>query len=239
MVLVQTSFFGETSIRSAIELALFLHLGTFLAALVYFREDVRQLLAVFFNYSKTQAADKTLLHFLIISTIISGLLGYGLLELVTIAEDSILPTTKVITAGIGILLLVTAFLQFRGNRGSNQLAAECSNRDAGILGVVQGFAALPGLSRSGLTVAALLLRGYGEAQALRLSFLMSLPIVLGGNILLNINKISVSLASVVGLLCSFVFGLVTIGVLLRIARKIQFGYFALGFGVLMLIAALV
>jgi undecaprenyl-diphosphatase len=103
---------------------------------------------------------------------------------------------------------------------------------------VQGFAALPGFSRSGLTISALLLRKFDETAALRLSFLMSLPIVLGGNVLLNLKDgFVLSAGAVFGLVFSFVFGIFTIHVLFRVARKINFAYFVLGFGVITLVAA--
>ena len=122
--------------------------------------------------------------------------------------------------------------QFFDTKGSGDLGWI----DAVLLGVVQGLAALPGLSRSGLTVSAFLLRGYDKAEALRLSFLMSLPIVLAGNILLHFAapQITLALAAAVGMAC--LSGVVTIHLLFQLARKINFGIFVLGFGLLTLSA---
>ncbi|VAW17354.1 Undecaprenyl-diphosphatase, partial [hydrothermal vent metagenome] len=106
--------------------------------------------------------------------------------------------------------------------------------DSVTLGIVQGFAALPGLSRSGLTVASLLLRKFDEEQAIRLSFLMSIPIVLAGNILLNIKDFNPTLENLFGFFFSFVFGLATIHILLKVAKKVNFAYFVLLFGLLMI-----
>jgi len=110
--------------------------------------------------------------------------------------------------------------------------------DGIILGIAQGFAALPGLSRSGLTVSALLLRKFDNALSLRLSFLMSLPIVLAGNILLNFNELTWSKGTFWSLLFSFLFGLLTIHFLLKIAKKINFGLFVLFFGILTILSTL-
>ncbi len=239
LVLVQTQVFHTESIRTAIEIALFLHLGTFFAALVYFRKEVLRLLRALIHYKRSEPATQSVLRFLVIATLMSGVLGFGFLTVVTHAEAQIMATTQIITIAIGVLLLVTAYVQFRSKKGGTREVGESSAKDAGILGVVQGFAALPGLSRSGLTVAALLLRGYSEQAALTLSFLMSLPIVLGGNIILNIKETSFSSEYLVGLLASFVFGYITIGVLLKIARNIQFAYFVLGFGILTILSAFV
>ena len=92
--------------------------------------------------------------------------------------------------------------------------------DGVLLGVAQGLAALPGLSRSGLTVSVLLLRKFDGATALKLSFLVSLPIVLFGNLFLNLNDFAFSAEALVGLFFSFLFGILTIDLLLKAAKKI-------------------
>ena len=68
---------------------------------------------------------------------------------------------------------------------------------------------------------------------------MSIPIILGGNILLNMNSGLWSKEGMWGLLFAFVFGLATIHLLLRIAKKVNFGYFVGIFGILMIIAGVV
>jgi len=93
---------------------------------------------------------------------------------------------------------------------------------------------LPGLCRSGFTVSALLLRLFDVQDALKLSFFMSLPIVLAGNIILNFNDLIFSNELIWGLIFSFIFGLLTIDLLLKIAKRINFGYFVLIFGLLLL-----
>jgi len=58
--------------------------------------------------------------------------------------------------------------------------------------------------------------------------------VLGGNIILNLNNFTFSLELMLGLLFSFIFGLLTISLLLKIARKINFGWFVLIFGIVII-----
>jgi undecaprenyl-diphosphatase len=243
--LVKTNFFQESDISVILESALFLHLGTFLAALVYFRRKVWRLLRTLFKYKGAGDNDKRILNFLIIATFISSVLGYGLYIAVENSGPFLDMTSNVITLGIGILLLVTAGLQYRAQKnhlvGNNNLKNynNLSFGDGFILGFVQSLAALPGLSRSGLTVSALLLRKFNDNIALELSFLLSLPIVLGGNIVLNLDKLSFAHNEWIGLLASFVFGLLTIDLLLRLARKINFAHFVLFFGVLTILAAVI
>jgi undecaprenyl-diphosphatase len=94
------------------------------------------------------------------------------------------------------------------------------------------LATLPGLSRSGSTVSALLLLGFQKSLSLKLSFLLSMPIVLAGNILLNLNTINFSVDNLVALTASFAFGLLTINLLLKLAKKINFGLLVIIFGLL-------
>lgn len=242
--LVKTNFFAsQESVMAIAEEALFLHLGTFLAALIYFRQDVIVLLRTLFNYKSAVKENQNALIFIISATLISGILGFGLLALAIRLGDSLISATKAITLAVGLLLLVTAYLQLRPRlrirAGGLKQARDIKKSDSIILGFVQGLAVLPGLSRSGLTVAALLLRGFKEEFALKLSFLLSLPIVLGGNIILNLDKFIISVPALAGLATSFLLGILTINLFLRLARRINFGYFVLGFGLLMILAVFV
>jgi len=238
--LVKANFFNQgESVREITELALWLHLGTFLAALVYFRKDVLILLRALVKFGDAGEDRQRVLIFLVIATLISGLVGVSLLLILTEAAGDLNFTTKAITLIIGILLLITAGLQFKAKKNGLRNEKDIKNKDSVLLGLMQGLAALPGLSRSGLTVSALLLRKFNEALALRLSFLLSLPIVLGGNIVLNLDKMALNPESLIGLLASFVFGLLTIGALLKIAKKVNFGWFVLGFGILTLLSVLI
>lgn len=238
IVLVKNNFFGGGALSDTIQLALFLHLGTFFAALVYFRHDVASLLKALVRYRVSSGPDRRLLRFLILATLVSAVLGGILFWLIGRIESDSAFTGRAVTAAVGALLLVTAYLQLKAGKEGERELGEKIRTDGILLGVVQGLAVLPGLSRSGLTVAALLLRKFRDTEALRLSFLMSLPMVLAGNIVLNLGDFSITPALLAGLLASFVFGLLTIDILLKLARKIQFGYFVLVFGILTIAAAL-
>ena len=229
LILIRTNFFPiEQGLEKTIREVLFLHLGTFLAALLYFRKDVWKVWE-----------NKKLFNFLLITTLISGILGYSLLKLFINLEEDLVLSSKIITLIIGLLLLITAYLQIKVNKRGDREIKDLNNKDSWLLGLMQGLSALPGLSRSGLTVSTLLLRKFNSHDALKLSFLMSLPIVLAGNIVLNLNSFSFSLELFVGLIFSFVFGLLTINLLLKIAKKINLGYFVLFFAVLVIASVFV
>lgn len=246
LILVKVNFFGNgESLKELIGFALFLHLGTFLAAAWYLRDDVFSLIKTLFKVHRIFEDSETarILRFLVLATFISGIIGFFLLEVfLPSVEEQVVASTKFITGGVGVLLLGTAFLQWQAARSSKRArrkqagvktAQDLQNRDSLLLGIVQGFSALPGFSRSGLTISALLLRNYSDITALRVSFLMSLPIVLGGNILLNAQEgFVLESAMIFGFIFAFVFGILTIHILFRIARKVNFAYFVLFFGVL-------
>jgi undecaprenyl-diphosphatase len=104
---------------------------------------------------------------------------------------------------------------------------------------MQGLSALPGISRSGFTVSALLLRGYQEEQALKISFMMSVPAIFGVQILLKLGGAFEfdGVTALAGVASATVMGWLTLGALMKLARRLPFWAFALGLGVLSLVAA--
>ncbi|MFH1584702.1 MAG: undecaprenyl-diphosphate phosphatase [Patescibacteria group bacterium] len=236
-------FDREAGLAEMVRLALFLHLGTFFAALWYFREDVRRLFVGLFTFPAASPETRRMLVFLFAATLASGATGFLLLGFVERMAEWGGLSGKVLMGGIGLLLLLTGAFQVRARKtrkGTFALkgAGEVTFRDGLLLGVLQGASVLPGLSRSGITISVLLLRRFHEVQALRLSFLMSLPAVLGGNIVLQTNEFAFSFSGLLGLGAAFLFGFLTIHVLVGVARKIDFGYFTIVFGLLTLAALL-
>jgi len=237
LVLIVRHFFDSgAAIEAVIKQALLLHLGTFLAALVYFRKDVRLLIEALFNYKSAGSETQKIFKFLIIATLLSGFLGVILLKIFVGLDAGLSLSTKAITLAIGLLLLITGALQIRIREEGYKKAGALKIKDGLLLGFVQGLSVLPGLSRSGLTVSTFLLRGFDKFYALKLSFLMSLPIVLGGNIIFNFQRLMFSPEMALGLVFSFIFGILTIDLLLKLAKKINFGYFVLFFGILVIVS---
>jgi len=240
IILAKTNFFHTPgNLEEAITQALFLHLGTFLAALIYFRRDVKKLVKTIFSYRSQSQETQKLFSFLLITTMISGAFGLLLIKTLTYISSQLESQGTIITLMIGCLLLGTAFLELKAKKSGYRNLCDLTIVDSILLGIVQGFAALPGFSRSGLTVSALLLRKLDKTYALKLSFLMSLPIVLAGNIALNTNALVWTVEALAGLFFSFIFGLAAIHLFLKLAEKINFGYFVLLFGVLTILSAVV
>jgi undecaprenyl-diphosphatase len=141
---------------------------------------------------------------------------------------------------VGALLVVTGIvLRAAKDRGGAREVKDTGWGDWSLLGLAQGVAALPGISRSGMTVSSLLLRKVDANEALRLSFLMSVPVtiavvayelVLGDVTVVGWGPIGV------GVLASFVFGYVTIEGLLAASQRVRWDLFCVAFGLLAVVA---
>lgn len=240
IVLVSSHLFENFSLSEAVRLALFLHLGTFLAAAWYLRHDVKRLITGLFTYCTAEEITKKELTFLLGSSAITAALGLPLLLLIDEASQTLATSTSAIGFIVGALLLLTGWLHYRNQHSSGERTAlELDTKDMIVAGLLQGSAALPGLSRSGLTVAALLMRNITDSEALRLSFLLSLPVVLGGNIILNADTFtSLGAPEIIALLSSFIFGLLSIHALMKIARHVSWSAFTIGAGILLIIGSL-
>ena len=133
---------------------------------------------------------------------------------------------------VGLLLLVTAALLFLSEKAPKKHKTEqnASWLDALIVGIGQMFAVLPGLSRSGTTICTGLFCGFSREFAVRFAFIMSLPVVLGANILELADVIrepalmgDASIACyAVGILVSMVSGLAAIRLVKFITKRGNF-----------------
>jgi len=230
LTLVGMKFFDK-DLSSSVSMAVFLHMGTFLAALVYFRKDVRAL----FGKEKEQ---RKVLKFLILSTLVTGVVGVPLLfwGVNYFTEFSI----GFLVGLIGLFLVITGLVQFKKNDGAFRRAGDLKTSDAFFLGGLQGMASLPGFSRSGLTIAGLLFRKFQDTEALRLSFLMSLSAVLCANIFFKLagSGVNFGIISITALATAAITAFFMIHLLLKISRKINFGWFAISFGCLIVLGAL-
>lgn len=145
---------------------------------------------------------------------------------------------------------MTGFLLLAADRfgHGNKTEKAMTLSDAMVIGLAQMIAVVPGLSRSGTTISAGLLRGFDRTFAVRFSFFLSIPAVLGANLLSLIKAISAGIdwAEVPMYLCgvaaAFVFGYLAIFALNRIVQRGKFGgfcYYCWGAGLLTLILSLI
>ncbi len=236
--LIMVKFFNKT-LSEALVLALWLHIGTLLAAMVYYKIEILEILKNLKNYVKNPAEDtdvSRLTSFVIVVTLLTGLIGTPLLlfglDKLNFAGDAAMLI-------IAFFLILTGIFQWTAKKKINT-EKELRLKDSIYLGIAQGFTAIPGLSRSGTTVSTLMFRGYSAQEALRISFLVSIPAVLGVEVLLGLLKThTFDILIIPGIIASFIFGLLTIKSLIKVAEKINFGYFCSGFGLIIILFVII
>jgi undecaprenyl-diphosphatase len=229
MVTLAGRFIAGLGYSEALGMAIWLHSGTLIAALAYFHKDVIDILKSVYE----QGADRSLMIFLLITTISSALVAFPLLFL----AFSIVIPEALTTIVIGLFLVLVAFMQ-KERKGGLEKTLDWGK--AVLAGLVQGLAVLPGLSRSGLTISALLGQRFPVKQAFRLSFLMSIPVSFGAQVALPIVKegFSVSFEMLVGAAVAAIIGYLTIGLLMDFAERVNFFRATLALGLLVIIAGL-
>lgn len=225
----------------AVQYALFLHAGTAVAATVYYRGELAALARALPGWLRGVVAardDDPDIAFLVLATLVSGVVGVGAYLLLADLASALAGGAFV--AFVGALLVLTGVLQRAAARSLGNRTAP-TPLDAVLVGALQGLAVLPGVSRSGTTVGALLLRGYAAPAAFRLSFLLSIPAALGAGVLVVADAGVPAIAptpAVVALAASAVVGYATIDALMRLARRVAFWGVCVGLGVLAVVGGL-
>lgn len=169
-----------------------LHVGTLFAVVFYFRKEIVAMLKAFVTACKTKdfsSLEAKMPIYLVVGTIFTIILAYPLNEFCERMVAS--------PAVVGIFLIATGFVLFL----SEQLSKKTQNDEACnkitwkqviTIGIAQGIAACPGLSRSGMTICAGLLTGLNRVTAARYSFLLSILIILGASVFYPILKFDVA-----------------------------------------------
>ena len=223
---IQTLAFGADA-ADAVAFSLWLHLGTALAALAALRKDAAEIAR---SVLRDPAHPTRAAAFLAVATLTSAPLGLALLA----GLDGFFSERLggLAMALVGALMAVTGAILLRGRRGGGARTREdVGVLDAVLVGAAQGMAALPGLSRSGLTVSALLWRGVDRREALALSFLLSVPASVGAGLYAALDSgLRTSPAALLALAVSAAVGFIAVRALMGLARRVNFGWFALAAG---------
>ena len=214
-----------------------LHFATLIAVCVYYWRDVLDMILEFFRgiaamFSRHQAKEqppeaRRLVLLIIVATL-------PLFLIVPLEE-------KVEAFGrnpifVSCALLVTGLILFLSDRMArgHKNGRTATLKDAALVGVAQGLATIPGLSRSGCTISASMALGFDRKFAVRFSFLMSLPAVLGATLLKVIKTVLEGVAIAEGMLPKYLLGMAIAGVVgyfsiklvNLLAAKGKFGAFA-------------
>jgi len=167
------------------------HLGTLLAVMVVFRQEIKNIILALMRLISSTGSKKTILQkieldpdlkmalLIVIGSIPTAVLGF----LFRGIADRLFASVFI----VGLMLMVTGLLlwltRWAATRVEQPGADRLTPKNAFIIGVVQGLAIIPGISRSGSTISIALLLGIRREMAARYSFLLSIPAIIGAGLL--------------------------------------------------------
>ncbi len=238
LVLAQ-QWFGEFSEKHLLY-DVMLHMATVSAILLYFWQDLLTLGRGYVGLptepgSMFRGCERQTIHYVLLASVPTAIIGLSVesIGFSTLAKPSLVAAMFLVT---GVILWVA-----RG-RTSARTAREMRPWDALLIGLIQGAAVLPGISRSGSTIAGGIFLGLDRELATRFSLLISIPAIVGAT-LLEVGKVfgqshEAIGTYVVGMGVAALVGYWSIGVILRLVRHNHFYLFSyylwpLGIGILL------
>ncbi len=186
LVIFQQFFNVEKDLQMFFDITV--HLGTLMAIIICFLPDVKNLTYVFikkgfkflsWKESFKNEFDFKLIVYILISTFITGCLGILFKDHIEIMFDK----PKIVGINLiftGLILYISERISKRSN---NKDLTLFTIKDAFILGLIQSIALMPGISRSGITIACALVLGFIQKDAAKYSFLLAIPAIAGAFIL--------------------------------------------------------
>jgi undecaprenyl-diphosphatase len=202
-----------------------LHIATLLAVLVYFRVDLLHMARALFSSAPALAQDRRLAWLVIVATIPTGIIG--------LLGGDFFESADILYVGIAFLVTsVSLITADKLSHRSLQQAEGLSWGRAVLIGIAQGIAVMPGISRSGATMAVGMGVGLDREQAARFSFLLSVPIILlagakqGVEVLQGGAMLPPLPVSLAGFAAAALVGYVTIAGLMAYLKRHSFMVFA-------------
>ena len=218
--------------------SIILHFATLLAVIFVFWKDILNLIK---HPLSKQAIN---LYIATIPTVIIVLIFKKFIES-SFENASLLPFCFMLTA---VLLLITYFLSNRKNKADVEYENYCEIKRTSALamGISQGLAVIPGISRSGSTICTGLILGENRKESAKFSFLMSIPIIIASmlyEIIFSSSTASIQeigiLPLIVAFISAFLVGILSIKVMLKIVEKAKYYYFSIYLIILSIISLFV
>jgi undecaprenyl-diphosphatase len=222
-------FTGNTSFEANLFTDIALHLGTLIAVIYYFRKDLLPFLTIKGWQDK---ANRKLAFLIIAASIPTVAIGLGFEKQFEklFSSPSLVALAFIIT---GIILLASEKLKSKNSENELASLAELSYKKAALIGIVQGLAVTPGISRSGSTIAAGLFCNLKGEDSARFSFLLMIPAVGGVSLLHTIKAFKQgippgidSMGLLIGVIVSAIVGLLSLKFLVYIIKKQKLSYFS-------------
>jgi undecaprenyl-diphosphatase len=232
--------FFKGNISTVIPVLLYAHLGTLLAAMLYFRKEI---ICLGREFSRSPFDIHGHLNgktgFLFTALVFTALVGVPLLLL----EKTFFPTFEagLLYAVMGAGLIITGLLLLSHNGTTTRTTEEVTWKDGILTGLLQGLSSLPGISRSGTSTTGLIWRGFDSESSFYLSFFLSIPTVFFAEILLYIGGGLVTFPLTDGIILftsSFIVGYLTLDTLLKLIRKVNIAYVVLAMGIIIIVVGL-
>lgn len=223
----------------------FLHLATLFAVCIFFWKKIWNLLKCFGRWiarkprneadndasdllsGSDQAGRKTIIA-IIITTAITGVMGIVTSKLIPELPIKVTCCGFLVTS---VLLIVSTILEKRQNTENTNQAQGISIIQSIVIGIMQGFGTLPGISRSGSTIAGALFSKVNRSVAGEYSFIVSIPAILGAFILelKDLGEVSQSIGAgpvIGGCIAAFAVGYGALALLMKLIKKGKLGWFA-------------
>ena len=175
-LLLASNFLLNLDFAQAYTLGLFLEGGTFIAAVIYFRRELwHAILAIFRKGGKE---GWLLLRYLLVVTVVTAVIAVPIYKAVEELSGPVIGVPMIV---LGVMLIVDGLLikLSRVKFGEGRKLQDLKIKDLLIIGISQGIAALPGISRSGITVSSMILLKTDPQEAFRLSFFALIPASIG------------------------------------------------------------
>lgn len=236
LVVMRHALGVENMIASAdVTFEVILHLGTLLAVIAVYARDLVRLLRDFFCGLKALIQRRpfhevALAHpyfrlglFILLASVPTAIMGYALRK----QFESLFSNLW----AVGVAFLITAVVLFmtRFKKPGEVEGASMGWLKALIIGVAQGLAITPGISRSGATISTALYLGVDRADAARFSFLLSIPAIVGAAVF-KLKDLAIPTGAaggiVIGLLSSAVIGFIALKILIKLVEGGRLHYFA-------------
>jgi undecaprenyl-diphosphatase len=219
-------YFGLETLGNNALFNLILHLGTLTAVVFYFRKEVTDILKALAHLD-FKSEYGAMIPPIIVATIPTAIIG--------LVYDEFLQDTLGSFLIFGITFIIGATFLYTSRLGKEK-TEKISFPTAAIMGIAQGLAIFPGLSRSGATISSSLLMGVKREKAFKFSFLLSIPAIIGDTAVeaylyrheiatagLGIEPIEVFIAAVIAM----VVGYVAIKLVSKAVASKKFHYFAI------------
>ena len=227
-------FFGITQSQLTFDISV--HVGTLLAVLVVYFSDISAMLSSLFGFFLKAVSFKPVSHLItedqdlrLAGLIVIGSIPTAIIGLVLKQFEHILFTSELL---VGVMLILTGTILWvsRNYYYSENIKHRFGIKKAFFIGISQGIAVIPGISRSGTTIAVGMFLGLDRHTAAKFSFLLSIPAILGAQVFSIKDMINGGLiidpVIIYATIASFITGLVALKILLTLVHSGRFHLFA-------------